>query len=136
MTKLTPSERPARVALDLSDQQVVFVRVGDDHYAAELDGKSLPIRTEKHERRISEGGELFRYKPELSEGDTANIDTILLCLALGAVPKPLPRGVEFSAMDNWGHFRQNTFLKISITISESGLVEVNEDIQEQDDSYY
>jgi len=136
MTKLTPSERPARVALDLSDQQVVFVRVGDDHYAAELDGKSLPIRTEKHERRISEGGELFRYKPELSEGDTANIDTILLCLALGAVPKPLPRGVEFSAMDNWGHFRQNTFLKISITIAESGLVEVNEDIQEQDDSYY
>ena len=136
MTKLTPSERPARVALDLSDQQVVFVRVGDDHYAAELDGKSLPIRTEKHERRISEGGELFRYKPELSEGDTANIDTILLCLALGAVPKPLQRGAEFSAMDNWGHFRQNTFLKISITISESGLVEVNEDIQEQDDSYY
>ncbi len=136
MTKLTPSERPARVALDLSDQQVVFVRVGDDHYAAELDGKSLPIRTEKHERRVSEGGELVRYKPELSEGDTANIDTILLCLALGAVPKPLPRSVELSAMDNWGHFRQNTFLKISITISESGLVEVNEDIQEQDDSYY
>jgi hypothetical protein len=136
MTKLTPAERPARVALDLSDQQVVFVRVGDDHYAAELDGKSLPIRTEKHERRISEGGELFRYKPELSEGDTANIDAILLCLALGAVPKPLPRGVELSAMDNWGHFRQNTFLKISITISESGLVEVNEGIQEQDDSYY
>jgi hypothetical protein len=136
MTKLTTSERPARVALDLSDQQVVFVRVGDDHYAAELDGKSLPIRTEKHERRISEGGELLRYKPKLSEGDTANIDTILRCLALGATPTPLPRGARLSATDNWGHFRQNTFLTISITINESGLVEINEDIREQDGSYY
>jgi hypothetical protein len=136
MTKLTTSDRPARVALELSDQQVVFVRVGDDHYAAELDGKSVQIRTEKHERDISEGGELFRYEPKLNEGDTANIDTILLCLALGAVPKPFPRGVNLSAMDNWGHFRQNTFLTITITIAESGLVEINEDIQNQDDSYY
>jgi len=141
MTKLTTSERPERVALDLSDRQVVFVRVGDDLYAAELDGKKLQIRMEKHERRISEGGELYRFKPELSEGDTANIDTILLCLALGAAPTPLPRGAKLSAaklsaMDNWGHFRQNTFLTISITIAESGLIEINEDIQEQDDSYY
>jgi hypothetical protein len=111
MTKLTPSERPERVALDLSDQQVVFVRVGDDHYAAELDGKSLPIRTEKRERRISEGGELFRYKPKLSEGDIANIDTVLLCLALGAIPKPLLRGVELSAMDSWGHFLEHCRLR-------------------------
>lgn len=136
MTKLTPSERPARVAINLSEGQVVFVRVGDDHYTAELDGKNVPIRKEKHESRISEGGELFRYTPKLSEGDTANIDTILLCFALGAVPTPLPRGAEISATDNWGHFRQNTFLTISITIAESGLVEINEDIQEQDDSYY
>jgi hypothetical protein len=91
---------------------------------------------EKHERRISEGGELFRYKPKLSEGDTVNIDSILRCLALGAVPTQLPRGVKLSATDNWGHFRQNTFLTISITINESGLVEINEDIREQDDSYY
>jgi hypothetical protein len=136
MTKLTASERPARVALEMSDQQIIFVRVGNDRYAAELDGKSLPIRTEKHERRISEGGELFRYKPKLSEGDTANIDNILRCLALGAVPVPLPRGVGLSARDNWGHFRQNTFLMISITIAESGLVEINEDIREQDGIYY
>lgn len=136
MTKLTASERPARVALEMSDQQIIFVRVGNDRYAAELDGKSLPIRTEKHERRISEGGELFRHKPKLSEGDTANIDNILRCLTLGAVPVPLPRGVGLSARDNWGHFRQNTFLTISITIAESGLVEINEDIREQNDSYY
>jgi hypothetical protein len=136
LIKLTTSERPARIALDLSEEQVVFIRVGDDQYAAELDGKRLPIRTEKHERRISEGGELFRYEPELSEGYTANIDILLLCLALGAAPTPLSRGAKLSAMDNWGHFRQNTFLTISITIAESGLVEINEDIQEQDDSYY
>jgi hypothetical protein len=136
MTKLTTSERPARVAIDLIDRQVVFVRVGDDRYAAELDGKSLPIRTEKQMKRISEGGELYRFEPVLSEGDTANIDTILLCLTLSAAPTLIPRGVTLSATDNWGHFRQNTFLTISITIAESGMVEINEDIQEQDDSYY
>jgi hypothetical protein len=136
MTKLTTSERPERVTLDLTDQPVVFIRVGDDRYAAELDGKRLLIRTEKHEQDISEGGVLYQYKPELSEGDTANIDTILLCLACGAAPMPLPQGVELSAKDNWGHFRQNTFLRISITIAESGMVKINEDIREQDDSYY
>lgn len=136
MTELTTSERPARVTIDLLDQQIVFVRVGDDRYAAELDGKSLPIRTEKQRRDISEGGELFRYQPELSEGDTANIDTILLCLTLSAEPTPIPQGVKLSATDNWGHFRQNTFLTISITIAESGMIEINEVIREQDDSYY
>jgi len=114
----------------------VFVLVGHDRYAAELDGKTLPIRMEKHERRISEGGELFRHKPKLIEGNAANIDTILRCLALGAVPTPLPGGARLSATDNWGHFRQNTFFTISITISASGVVEINEDIREQDDSYY
>src|SRR5262249_54624427 len=136
MTKLTTSERPERVTLDLIDQQVVFIRVGDDRYAAELDGKRLPIRTEKHERDISEGEILHQYDPNLTEGSPANIDTILLCLTRGAAPTPLPRGAKLSAKDNWGHFRQNTFLTISVTIAESDLVEINEDIREQDDSYY
>lgn len=136
MTELTTSERPERVAIDLIDQVIVFVRVGDDHYAAELDGKRLSIRTERHEKDICEVGVLREWEPELSEGDTANIDTILLCFARGATPTLLPRGVKLSAMDNWGHFRQNTFLTISIMIAESGMVEINEDIQEQDNSYY
>lgn len=136
MIQLTTSERPARVALDLSEKQIVFVRVGDDRYTAELDGMSLQIRTVRHESRIYENGERDPYEPELREGDTANIDTLLRCLALGAVPTPIPRGVEFSATDNWGHFRQNTFLKIWITIAESGILEINENIHEQDDSYY
>jgi|EndMetStandDraft_5_1072996.scaffolds.fasta_scaffold603811_1 hypothetical protein len=136
MTKLTPSERPERLAIDLIGQRLVFARVGDDNYTARLDDNSLPIRTEKQEKQISEGGELYRYQPKLSEGAAANIDTIILCLALGAAPTPIPRGVKLKAMDNWGHFRQNTFLTISITIAESGMIEINEDIQEQDDSYY
>jgi hypothetical protein len=136
MTKLTTSERPGRIAIDLIDQEVVFVRVGDDHYAAELDGKKLSIRTEQHKKDICEVGVLYEYKPALSDGDTANIDTIILCFARGATPTLIPRGIKLKAMDNWGHFRQNTFLTISITIAESGLVEINEDIQEQDDSFY
>jgi hypothetical protein len=133
---LTTSERPSRVAIDLSEGQVVFVRVGDDHYAAELDGRSLRIRSVRHESRIYENGGRDPYEPKLLEGDTANIDTVLRCLALGAVPTPIPRGVEFTATDNWGHFRQNTFLKTWITIAESGILEINENIGEQDDSYY
>jgi hypothetical protein len=136
MTQLTTSERPARVAIDLSEGQVVFAHVGDDLYAAELNGRSLQIRTARYESRIYENGERAPYEPKLREGDTANIDTILRCLALGAVPAPIPRGIEFAATDNWGHFRQNTFLKIWITIAESGLLEINENIGEQDDSYY
>jgi hypothetical protein len=136
MTELTTSERPSRVAIDLSEGQVVFVRVGDDHYAAELDGRSLRIRSVRHESRIYENGGRDPYEPKLLEGDTANIDTVLRCLALGAVPTPIPRGVEFTATDNWGHFRQNTFLKTWITIAESGILEINENIGEQDDSYY
>ncbi len=89
--------------------------------------------TIKAKRRTSEIGE---HSAGPTEASTTNIDTILHCLALGAVPKPIPRGVELSAIDNWGHFRQNTFLNVSIIIAESGLLEVNEDIQEQDESYY
>jgi hypothetical protein len=136
LTKLTVSERPERVAIDLIDRQVVFVRVGGDRYAAELDGRRLPIRIERHKKDISEAGILHEWEPEMSEGDTANIDTILLCFANGAAPTPLPQGVRIEAMDNWGHFRQNTFLTISITIAENGVVEINENIQEQDGSYY
>jgi hypothetical protein len=122
--------------LELGDQQVVFVRVGDDRYAAELDGKRRLIRTAQQKSDVYENGDRVSYKPTRSEGSTANIDTILRCLALGAAHSPLPRGVELSAKDNWGHFRQNTFLTISITIAESGQVEINEDIREQDDSFY
>jgi hypothetical protein len=106
--------------LELGDQQVVFVRVGDDRYAAELDGKRRLIRTAQQKSDVYENGDRVSYKPTRSEGSTANIDTILRCLALGAAHSPLPRGVELSAKDNWGHFRQNTFLTISITIAESG----------------
>ncbi|HSF40096.1 MAG TPA: hypothetical protein VLT87_09905 [Thermoanaerobaculia bacterium] len=129
-------EPPARVLLELGDQQVVFVRTGADGYAAELDGKRQPIRITQQLSDVSEGGYRHQYKPTQSEGETANIDHLLHCLALGASRTPLVRGLELSAIDQWGHFRQKTFLKVSITITEDGVVEIDEDIQVQDDSYY
>ncbi len=39
MTELTPSNRPERVTFYLGDKQAVFIRVGDEQYAAELDGR-------------------------------------------------------------------------------------------------
>ncbi len=136
MSRLTTSQHPERVELDLSGQQLVFVRVGDDLYAAELDGKRLPIRRERLFSQIDEGGGRDPWPPEQSEGDTAHIDTILICLSLDAAPTPIPRGVKLEARHDWGHFRQFSFLKISITIAESGLIEFNENIQEMDGSYY
>jgi hypothetical protein len=133
MRELTASDRLDRVAFDLNGRQVIFVRVGDDHYAAELDGKRLPIRKERHDKN-EYGIEI--WSPRLSEGDTANIDSILPCLSLGAVPTPISQGVELDVSDNWGHYRQWMWLTISITIAESGKIEINEDILEQDGSYY
>lgn len=132
MTELTPSDRPERITLSLSDKQLVFIRTGDEQYAAELDGRSLPIRT-GGKKRTAEIGE---HTPGPTEASTANLDTIIKCLALGASTEPLPQGIKLSAVDNWGHFRQNTFLNVTILISESGVLEINEDIQEQDESYY
>ena len=132
MPELTPSDRPERVTLDLNGKQLVFIRMGDEQYAAELDGRSLPIR--------SAGKKLITKNDEHIAGptnaSTANIDTLLRCLSLGATTEPLPQGVKLSAVDNWGHFRQNTFINVSIIVTESGVVELNEDIQEQDESYY
>ena len=115
---------------------MAFVRVGDDRYAVELEGRRRPIRTVQQWSDVSESSRYVLYESTRSEGDTANIDTILRCLALGATYTPLARGVELSAIDAWGHFRQNTFLKVSITIAEGGAVEIDEDIGEEDGSYY
>ena len=129
-------EHPERIVLELGDQQVVFVRVGDDSYVAVWDGERRPIHTTQEKSNVSESGYRDRNEPTRSESDTANIDTILRCLALGAERTPLERGVKLSATDAWGHFRQNTFLTVWITIGESGAVEISEDIQVQDESYY
>lgn len=136
MTESAKPEHPASVVIELGDQQVVFVRVGDDRYAAELEGKRRLIRTVQQLSEVSESGRYVLCEPTRSEGDTANIDTILRCLALGAAYTPLARGVKLSVTDAWGHFRQNTFLKVSITIAEDGAVEIDEDIGEEDGSYY
>ena len=129
-------EYPERVVLELGDQQVVFVRVGDDSYVAVWDGERRPIHTTQEKSNVSESGYRDRNEPTRSESDTANIDTILRCLELGAERTPIERGVKLSATDAWGHFRQNTFLKVSITISESGEVKIDEAIGFQDQSYY
>src|SRR5215204_4541296 len=52
MKALTASNRPDRVPLDVGGRKLVFVRVADDRYAAEVDGNGLPIRTT---RETSEG---------------------------------------------------------------------------------
>lgn len=129
-------EPPACVVFELGGQEVVLVPAGDNRYAAEVDGTRRPIRTRQQLTDISEGGVLHQYKPARSEGETANLDSLLRCLALGASRTPLARGVELSAIDRWGHFRQNTFLTVSITIAEDGAIEIDEDIRVQDDSYY
>lgn len=134
-----PPPEPGSTAcamLELGDQKVVLVHAGGNSYAAEVDGTRRPIRTRRQLTDISEGGICHQYKPTQSEGETANLDPLLRCLALGASRTPLARGLKLSAIDRWGHFRQNTFLTVSITIAEDGVVEIDEDIRVQDDSYY
>ena len=131
-----PPEHPPRVALDLGGQQLVFVRVDDDRYAAELAGERRPIRTREERRTSSETGRSEPLGSNRSHGAVASIDPVLRCLALGAQPTAIAEGVQLSAIDNWGHFRQNTFLRVAITIASDGAIEIAADIGEQDESYY
>jgi hypothetical protein len=152
MQTLTASNRPDRVPLDVGGRKLVFVRVADDRYAAEVDGNGLPIRTTRETSEVFDGGGSRPWSPEVHEGETADIDALLYCLSLGAVPEPVPikesprganqhpvrspPGVTLTASDNWGHFRQWTFLKVTVTIAPSGAVEIHEDVGEMDGSYY
>src|SRR4051794_29013671 len=104
-------EYPARVILEIGEQQLMFVHTGDDCYAVELDGKRCPLRKVQQVSMVSEGGSLRPYEPTRSAGETNNIDNILRCLALSTEHKQLECGVELSADENWGHFRQNTFFR-------------------------
>jgi hypothetical protein len=138
MTSWTkPAEYPDRVVLEIPDQSLVFLRSEDDRYGAELDGERRSIRRVHQLSRVYEGlADRHSYEPERSEGDTADIDALLRCLELGAERKPLERGVELKAHDNWGHFRQHKFMTVAITIADDGAVEIDEDIHYQDQGYY
>lgn len=136
MSLSTNPEHPPRVALDLGGKQLVFVRAHDDGYAAELAGERRPIRTREERSTCSETGHREPLGSNYSHGAVANIDVVLRCLALGARPTAIAEGMKLSATDNWGHFRQNTFLKVAITIANDGAIEIAADIQEEDGSYY
>jgi hypothetical protein len=130
------SAHPPRVALDLGGKQLVFVRVHDDRYAPELAGERRPIRTREDRRTCSETGRSEPLGSNRSDGAVASIDPALRCLALGARPTAIAEGVQLSATDNWGHFRQNTSPTLAITIAGDGAIEIAADIREQDESYY
>jgi hypothetical protein len=138
MKEPAASDRPESITLDVSGQIVVFVRIADDQYAAELDGRRLPIRTKRVMRQVFEGQcPPSEWEPKVREGETANIDALLYCLSVEPERKSAtPHGVILKANDNWGHFRQWTFLTIQVTIAPGGIVEIHERIDEQDQSYY
>ncbi len=137
MKALTAADRPDRVTLDVGGSQVVFVRVAGDQYAAERGGNRLPVRTRREVIRHSETGSRRMWEPEVREGETANIDALLYCLSLSPErTSESPHGVKLVASENWGHYRQWTFLTIAVTIEPSGVVAIDEGIGEEDESYY
>lgn len=130
---LTAAERPERITLDVGGQELVFVRVTGDHYAAEWDGNRLPIWTTRQECDV--GSRL--WEPILRVGETANIDALLYGLSLEpSIRSTTPQSVVLNASDNWGHYRQWTYVTITVTITSSSVVDIHERIDEQDDSYY
>jgi hypothetical protein len=133
---LTAAEHPERLTLlDVSGQQVVFVLGADDQYAAECGGKKLPIRVTEAVREVP--GSRLMYEPKVQEGETANIDPLLYCVSLGPkITSAGPNSITLTASDNWGHYRQWTFLTITVTLTPSGVVEIQADIGEEDGSYY
>jgi hypothetical protein len=127
---------PSQVSLELNGVKAVFSHAGDGKYSVQVGGEPRAIRKVRQVRIVSENGWSRSYDPESSQGDQANIDAILKCIQLRAERTPLPNGLHFSAIDEWGHFRQNTFLHVSLTIADDGALEIREDIDEQDESYY
>lgn len=130
-----PVEHPPFVELAIAGHRVVFVRETFDTYAAQVDGIRRPIQLTTHTGTSSESGSSTTDPATHERGDHVNLDALLRCLALEAKPMPIDRGIELAACDNWGHFRQNTFYKVTVRLT-ANAVDIIAASSTQDESYY
>jgi hypothetical protein len=134
---ISPPEHPPRLALELEGRLLEFVHVDGDLYAAEVDGKRLPIRARSETADVyGSGASHPPGAPTERVGEAAGIDELLRCLELGATGSRVPGGLVFRAIDNWGHFRQNTHLWVRVVLEDEETVLLDVSVGEQDDSYY
>jgi hypothetical protein len=135
MSESEPS-RPPEVTQQLGEHQLVLVHFEGNRYKARLDADPRTIRMQTRNGQCTEGASPDMYEPKREEGEAVCIDPLLRCLELGPVQRQLPRGVELSATDNWGHYRQNTYTIVTVTIGDDGAIEIDARILEQNDSFY
>jgi hypothetical protein len=134
---ISPPERPPRLALELEGRHLEFVRVDGDLYAAEVDGKRLPIRVRRETASVSESAASHPGDATDIVGESCSLDELLRCIELGAKVSQVPGGeLLFEATDNWGHFRQNTYLWVRVVLKDGERVLLDVSVGEQDESYY
>ena len=133
---ISPPERPPRLSLELEGRHLELVRVDGDRYAAEVGGKRVRVRVRRSTASVSESGSSHPWEETDTVGEAGSLDELLRCLELGAEAARVPGGLQFEATDNWGHFRQNTFLHVRVVLEDGEQVLVDVSVGEQDESYY
>ncbi len=128
---------PPALTLELGARTLVLTRGEDERYAATVDGVPRKLRTRQADREVSEGGGGRTWgATAFIDSDTAGIDVLLRCLANDPTYHSIGGGIQLSATDNWGHFRQRTSLTITVVLTADDAVEIDADVATQDESYY
>ncbi len=129
---LTPS-LSSRLRFELRGHALAFVEAKPGQFAAELDGKRCPMRIRTENAEVSETGKRLEGATTNTVEQTAPLTELLRCLALGAETTILKGAIRVSATDNWGTFRQNTYLAVEITIAQDRVIDLSIFRAEQDE---
>lgn len=135
----TAPEAANVVELPVGARKLAFIEVQGKRYRAELDGTPRPIRTRISRGDVHEGqgGLSGATTSAWVEGEVADIAPLLACLARADAEKTQSSGkLTLSTSEQWGHFRQNRWTTVTVSIANDGAIEVDTAIATQDDSYY
>ena len=121
---------PPRVVFVFGNHKLVFILIGENHYAAVLDGERRPVKS----KRVDISDYFDGVEVTESEGETVNLEYILRCLDLGSKPTIRENGIELSALDQWGHSSKT--IDVALVVNEKGAIEISEKTDDKDDGYY
>jgi len=130
----TPTPTPSsRLRFELRGHALAFIEIAPGRYAAELDGKRCPMRIRTENAEVSEAGKRIERGTTNTLEQAAPLTELLRCLALGAETTIIKGAIRVSATDNWGTFRQNTYLAVEIAVAQDRVIDLAIYRAEQDE---
>ena len=128
-------EGPPLLELGVAGRRVKLFRLENDcRYRAEVDGERRPIRV-----RLEHAWNVATWPKDHLPWrlDTAvHIEPLLACLAEGGETTELAKDTLIRSFEQWGHYRQNRYTSINLTIGDDGVLEIDMTILTEDGSYY